>query len=850
MNLSSVVTAYLAEKMVEHKSLACIRVTSEGHCISAEGALAKYGLANLEKGSALCDYFPFLDPYWPLSTHADALLQVHLDPDLIADIHIIPNRPISQFAPQSLLKGQRGGQPEEGWLLLLDTTRETLKQQQLQQQGNELSLIRYQQKRDRSQQQIAQIAQIAQQIVPPSVQPSVPSSVPPTVPSSVPSSAQPTVPSSVPSSAQPLVPPTVPPSSHRANQPKQAVKRPTERLTSITQQGNILSRATSLSSFRPPQMTINQEDSALLSNILSSLNLLILECQDPASHQLHVVGQPPSWAVDGLDCFNRASAVSSTEASSSSVFSIIPAEKFSPFLDNFLYDAQTCWQENTAQIIHSGAWTEVDKSGKELNLEAVALSLEDRNIVLVERLDTDSSEKFQWLQRARQEQLNFIAERKERENQISSIASYDSLTGLPNRTLFLSELETLFETSDRTHSNQFALVVLNLDRFQLINNSIGSEVGDQVLVAVAARMRACLRQFDIPVRFGSDEFGLLLGQIDSEDAAIAITQKLLESINQPFIINGTKTYFTASAGIALSARWYRHSRDLLRDASLAMQEAKRGWRGHYVVFKRDMRARAFELWSLESALDTVVEKGELALLYQPIVSLRSNRVEGFEALIRWNHPQKGQISPAKFIPLAEESGRILDIDNWVIHKACQTLRQWQQQTGSSAYLNINISPQHFERSGLFEAVRSAMQQANIPPDSICLEITESCLLADTQTVISTLNRLKELGVQVAIDDFGTGYASLGYLQDLPLDKLKIDGYFIEMMNSSGSEIVNTVVELAHRLNFNVTAERVETVEQYQMLRQLGCDMGQGYLFSEPLPPEEARSFIDAQVVIA
>ena len=588
-----------------------------------------------------------------------------------------------------------------------------------------------------------------------------------------------------------------------------------------------------------PRASITEpEDSTLISSVLLSLNLLVLEYTTLNGQPfLAIVGRLPEWASQNFECLQQHQEQ-------------VPAEQVSPFLENFLYDAQAAWQEQNAPYVRSGAWSETGALGEEITLEAVALSIESRSILLVEPLDVDRSEKFHWLQTARQKQLNLIEERRATASQIQKATSYDTLTGLPNRNLFLSELESLFEVSQWSSAKQFALVVLDLDRFQLLNNSLGSEMGDQVLIAVANRIRDCLRQFDIPVRFSSDEFGILLTQIEAEESVEAIAKRLLETINQPFVINGTKTYFTASAGIALSAPWYRHSRDLLRDASLAMQAAKLNNRGGYVMFKRDMRTRAFELWNLESALDTAVERNELKLFYQPIVNLSDNRVKGFEALIRWNHPQRGHIPPAKFIPLAEESGRILGIDNWVFKEACRTIQQWKAVHKTSACLNINVSPQHFDKGGLFDSLQSAMQQADISPRSICLEITESCLLRDTKAVIKTLNQLKNLGVQIAIDDFGTGYASLGYLQDLPLDKLKIDGYFVEMMKSNGSEIVNTVVELAHRLKFNVTAERVETIEQYKMLKKLGCDMGQGYLFSKPLPAEEARGFVDAQVVVS
>ena len=778
MKLPNVVVSYLAEQMIARRSIACVRVTVEGKCVRAEGALALYGLAELKRGDSVCDRISFLTDYLPIYNHAEVLPQISLREDLIVDVHLIPSKPATRFSPRAALSKSASEQHSEGgWIVFLDTTAETRKQQSLQQQGNELSLIRHQQRR--------QLANVAQR------------------------------------------------------------SSPSDNRLEISQSIGLLSQVSYQERVGSLQLLLSEEDGSLLSHLVGALNLAILECLAPSeAHRLSAIGQVPNWITQCFDCFRTSTGS-------------IPAELFSPFLDNFLYDAAAVWQQPGSEPLRSGVWTETvrlndennETTEEEVYLEAIALSLNRRNIILIERLDIEQSDKFQWLQTARQEQLEFINERKETAKKILQAESYDSLTGLPNRSLFFSELESFFEESKQFDAHRFALIVLDIDRFQLLNNSLGSDVGDQLLVAIANRIQSCLRQFDVPVRFSSDEFGILLGQIETRESAENITQRLLESINQPFIINGAKTYFTASAGLVLSGSWYHYSRDILRDAQLALREAKVKQRGRYVVFERDMRTRAFELWNLESALDTAIEKNELVLFYQPIVNLKNNKVEGFEALIRWKHPQQGYISPAKFIPLAEESGHIIDIDNWVLRTACHAIQDWQQNTGHTVCLNVNVSPLHLGHGGLYDVVLSALQQAHVVPSAICLEITESCLLSDTQTVTRTLNQLKALGVQVAIDDFGTGYASLGYLQDLPLDKLKIDGYFVEMMKSSGSDIVNTVVQLAHRLNFNVTAERVETAEQYKVLRQLDCDMGQGYLFSKPLPFEDAQSFIGAQVVI-
>ena len=482
--------------------------------------------------------------------------------------------------------------------------------------------------------------------------------------------------------------------------------------------------------------------------------------------------------------------------------------------------------------------------------EAIALYVRqnqaDRCILLVESASL-CEEKFRWLQTAREEQLNFISERKIAATRILSATFYDALTGLPNRKLFLSQLSGFFEDAQAEARAPFALVLINIDRFQNLNNSLGTTLGDKVIKTVAERLRECLRSHDVPGRFGGDEFGILIGKTERTQDVIAIVRRLLETISAPLLIAGRPTSLTASAGIAICNEHYQNSRDLLRDAGLAMHRAKTLGKGRYALFNREMRSQALELWNLENALRTAIIREELQLWYQPIVDVQTRRVESFEALIRWQHPEYGWVPPAKFIPLAEESGLITEIDNWVLQTACKTTERWRRETGKMPKLNVNISSRHFSEANLFVSVRSAIAAVDIPPSALRLEITESSLLTDTTTAIRTLNRLKGLGVEIAIDDFGTGYASLSYLQDLPLNKLKIDGYFVEMMGTSGSEIVETIIKLSHQLGFGVTAERVETIEEYETLRQLGCDTVQGYLFSKPVPNEEAQALVDTEL---
>ena len=597
--------------------------------------------------------------------------------------------------------------------------------------------------------------------------------------------------------------------------------------------------------------TIHTMESRLLNQILLTLDILVLELT--AERQLEVLSQVPEWVASAFEWLPK-------ETSSQTV-SFDP-ELFSPFLSNFLVDAETFWQEASPddagdlsnddisrETLRSGIWTETRQT-EEIHLEAIALCIGQRKIILLDASDSARSEKLRLLQTVREEQLNLASQQKENSQKIFNATFYDTLTGIPNRRLFTAELNTFFEESQWRRDRFFAVVVINIDRFQSLNNSLGTKAGDQVLITVANRICDCLRKPDIPVRFGSDEFGILLSQVDEVKDVTSIVSRILKVISQPFLIDRHPVTFTASAGIALGEDWYQNSRDLLRDATLALQQAKLHGRGQYALFDREMRTRAFELWSLESALRSAIEREQLQLCYQPIISLDTRKIQRFEALIRWQHPVKGWIAPNRFIPLAEESGLIVDLDSWVFKTACQTIRQWQTTTGHRACINVNVSARHFTEGDLLGSMRKAMLPAQVPPSSLCLEITESSLLADPKSVVTTLNQLKALGIDIAIDDFGTGYASLSYLQDLPLDVLKIDGYFIKMMENNSSEIVRTIISLGHKLGLTVTAEQVETLSQYQELKRLECDTVQGYLLSQPLPLLDAQNLLNAEVIIS
>ncbi len=583
---------------------------------------------------------------------------------------------------------------------------------------------------------------------------------------------------------------------------------------------------------------------SILEKILSALKILSLEWTQ--QERLAIIGSPPPWASEEFDCVDLSSPS-------------FAAAEFSPFLENFLFDAQEFWQSESNEFLRSGFWSETLPSGEELSLEAVALQLEGRKIILVESSETSYSESFKWLQTARQERLNFISERKIATTQLLSATFYDALTGLPNQVFFSSQLNQTFEQNSPTADPRqgdspqqckgdadgmtFAVVMLNIDRFTTLNDSLGREMGDRLLVAFAERLNSCLHKNDTPVRFGSDEFGILLQGIKGLSEIGSTLQRIMEALNQPFTLKGQEHHIFTSVGVAPYGNHYHHPRDLLRDASIALHQAKALGRGRYVVFDRAMQARALALWSLESDLRRAIKQNELQVFYQPLVDLKTHRVDSFEALIRWNHPSKGWIAPGEFVPMAEETGLILDLDIWVLQQACEVIKAWQAIAPYPITVNVNLSARHFSETNLLNNVQRILGSSQTQAQNLKLEITESFLLGDTQAAMRTLQQLRSLGIKISIDDFGTGYASLGYLQGLPVDNLKIDGYFIDTMADNDAEIVNTIITLSHNLGINVTAERVETAMQYHALHNLGCDYAQGYLLSKPLAAEQAVKLI-------
>jgi diguanylate cyclase (GGDEF)-like protein len=434
-----------------------------------------------------------------------------------------------------------------------------------------------------------------------------------------------------------------------------------------------------------------------------------------------------------------------------------------------------------------------------------------------------------------QERISRVLE--ETKEHFRHAAFHDSLTGLPNRAMFTELLKAEMENSKRRDAHMFAVLFLDLDRFKNINDSLGHTHGDLLLVAFAERLERTLRPVDTLARFGGDEFAILLSGMQDATDAVRVAQRISEELSQPFVLDKNSAFATSSIGIALSSSGYDRPEDILRDADTAMYRAKENGKARYEVFDHGMHARAVSRLQLESDLRQAVEQKEFCVYYQPIVSLQTGRLAGFEALVRWNHPRRGLVSPADFIPVAEETGLIVPIGEWVLQEACRHIRQCQSKYPShrSLSLSVNLSARQVAQPDLLDRIKDALATSKLNPHCLKLEITESVVMENAEAATLMFKQLRALGVQLSIDDFGTGYSSLSYLHRFPLNYLKIDRSFVSRLTTDNDNaIVRTISTLARNLGMEVIAEGIETEEQYQQLRMLGCEYGQGFLFSKPV----------------
>jgi diguanylate cyclase (GGDEF)-like protein/PAS domain S-box-containing protein len=449
-----------------------------------------------------------------------------------------------------------------------------------------------------------------------------------------------------------------------------------------------------------------------------------------------------------------------------------------------------------------------------------------------------------------------ISGRKAMEQELRTAARMDKLTGLPNRALLLDRLQQAIARKMRDNDFQYAVLFLDFDRFKIVNDSLGHESGDQLLRSIADRLETTVRSIDsvsrepgqnTASRLGGDEFVILLTDLRSPQDAPLVAERVLIAISAPYKLGGLQVVCTASIGIVTSEYGHERAEDVLRDADTAMYEAKLAGRGRTAKFDESMRTRVQRKVDLESGIRRALDERQFLLHYQPIVSLQDGRIEGFEALVRWQHPLHGIISPGEFIPVAEETGLIIPLGEWVFHQACRQISTWSTLLGRDAIppMSINLSRAQLSIHNLPETLGEIARQAGVDPRIINLEVTESAIIADPRKAVKILNQIKELGFGVHMDDFGTGYSSLSSLHQFPIDVLKIDRSFVANL-SRGSEfvaMVTAIIMLARSFDIAVIAEGVETIEQLRLLRSLNCQNAQGYFFARPMPPAEVPDYL-------
>jgi diguanylate cyclase (GGDEF)-like protein len=489
------------------------------------------------------------------------------------------------------------------------------------------------------------------------------------------------------------------------------------------------------------------------------------------------------------------------------------------------------------------------EAGREQELQKTLAATEELRRTLDQKVGERTAELAETAAELRHElaeRRRAAAERAALEARLQHEAMHDALTGLPNRALFLDRLGHAWRRTFREPGFRFAVLYLDLDRFKVINDTFGHEIGDRLLIGIAARLPSCLRPTDTVARLGGDEFAVLLEGFATVAETVAIAERIRAVLNTPFRIDVHEIYATASIGIADGVVEGQPPEQYVRDADVAMYAAKS--RGTpYERFDGGMHSPALARMLMETELRAAIEKQQFFLVYQPVVDLRTMRLEGFEALVRWRHPSRGVVGPDEFIGLAEETRLILPLTLWVLRTACRQAAAWREKcAGPAPLLGVNLSAQLVTRTGMSTEILAVLEDSNVPPSALAIEVTESALMASPQVAAEILGALRERGAQVFVDDFGTGYSSLAYLTTLPVDRLKIDRSFIAAIDDQNRlRIVRTIATLAHDLGKGLVAEGVETAEQLDRLRAMGCEFGQGWLFARPMDERQALALVEA-----
>ncbi|MEM8641573.1 MAG: EAL domain-containing protein [Cyanobacteria bacterium P01_G01_bin.54] len=512
----------------------------------------------------------------------------------------------------------------------------------------------------------------------------------------------------------------------------------------------------------------------------------------------------------------------------------------------------------------------VDFITKPFHFEEVIARIENQlTIQLLQRSLTELNNQLEERVQQRTAELQAeIKERKKAQEQLLHIALHDPLTQLPNRSLMMERLESAIAQAQTQANANFAVLFLDCDRFKRVNDSLGHRIGDRLLVAVAKRLKQCLRKSDTLARMGGDEFAVLVQDVTHPQQVLDLAQEMNHRLALPFHVEQYEIFINASIGVVFNREdlytqlnavptdpdtavfCYQDAEHLLRDADTAMYQAKAEGKGRYEVFNVQMHEQAIHLLQLENDLRRALDNQEFGLHYQPIVCLSTDKIVGFEALVRWNHPRQGLISPGVFIPAAEETGLILPLGEWILQTACQQLKQWNEAQVSEQPLSmsINFSVRQFTQTNILANIEQVLHQTQIQPQCLKLELTESVLIDQPESIMKLLAELKDMQLQLSLDDFGTGYSSLSYLHRFPMDILKIDKSFVGHLDAApkNRKIIQTIVTLAHTLGMEAIAEGVETAAQLDCLRQLGCEYGQGFYFSPPVAAPAVESLLSHQ----
>ncbi len=432
------------------------------------------------------------------------------------------------------------------------------------------------------------------------------------------------------------------------------------------------------------------------------------------------------------------------------------------------------------------------------------------------------------------------------ETKLRYTAFHDALTDLPNRNKFLERLQFLIEKNKHKPELKFAVLNLNLNRFKTVNDSLGHSTGNLLLQNVARRLKNLIGKNDLAARFGSDEFAIILSDVESLEEVVHFAEKIDQKISEPYTLDNRQVFASTSIGIATNSLHYENAENLIRDANIAMYHAKQT-DASYTIFDKNMHLEAVTRLQLETDLRYALERKELRVFYQPILDLNTIELTGFEALMRWQHPQRGLVPAYEFIPVSEMTGLIVPMTIWILRESCEQIVKWQKlfKLEKNLIISVNLSGKHFAHPDLVEQIEKIIRETGIDVKCLKLEITESAVMENAESAIRMLKQLRELGIHLSIDDFGTGYSSLSYLHRFPINTLKIDRSFVCTMEagSENGEIVRTIIALAKSLNLNVIAEGIESIHQLHQLRVLGCEFGQGYLFSRPVPEEEATRLL-------